>query len=78
MLQQHEGIRRRFETRTLADSRVLVLGVGEIGSAVADRLHPFEVELTRVASRARTDELPALLPTTDVRCLTSWDATSGD
>ena len=75
VLQQRDGIWRRFETRTLADSRVLVLGVGEIGSAVVDRLLPFEVEVTRVASRARTDErgpvhgideLPALLPDADV------------
>lgn len=49
--------------------------MGEIGSAVVDRLLPFEVEVTRVASRARTDErgpvhgideLPALLPDADV------------
>lgn len=75
VLQQHAGVYRRFTTRTLADSRVLVLGVGEIGSAVVDRLVPFEVETTRVASRARTDErgrvhgveeLPELLARTDV------------
>ena len=43
--------------------------------AVVDRLLPFEVDVTRVASRARTDErgpvhgvdeLPALLPGADV------------
>ncbi|WP_082697138.1 MULTISPECIES: NAD(P)-dependent oxidoreductase [Kocuria] len=78
VLQQHDGVWRRFATRSLADSRVLVLGVGEIGSAVVDRLLPFEVEVTRVASRARTDErgpvhgadeLPGLLPDTDVLVL---------
>ena len=32
------------------------MGVGGIGAAIAQRLEPFEVELTRVGSRARTDE----------------------
>ncbi len=59
----------------LADRRVLLVGAGSVGSAVADRLAPFEVHLTRVASRARdddrghvhgVDELPALLPDHDV------------
>jgi len=59
----------------LADRRVVVLGAGRIGSAVAARLRPFEVDLLRVASRARVDEegivhgveeLPQLLPTVDV------------
>ncbi|WP_341393709.1 2-hydroxyacid dehydrogenase [Arthrobacter sp. G119Y2] len=40
----------------LADRRVLLVGVGGIGEAIAQRLEPFEVELTRVGSRARTDE----------------------
>ena len=40
----------------LADRRVLLVGVGGIGTAIAQRLAPFEVELTRVGSRARTDE----------------------
>ncbi|SDQ74567.1 2-hydroxyacid dehydrogenase [Quadrisphaera sp. DSM 44207] len=61
--------------RSLADRRVLVLGAGRIGTAVADRLAPFEVDLVRVASRARTDErgvvhgveeLPQLLPGAEV------------
>ncbi len=61
----------------LADKRVLILGYGSIGRAVAARLTPFEVELTAVASRARggdelvpsvhgVDELPDLLPHADV------------
>ncbi|MFI7482959.1 NAD(P)-dependent oxidoreductase [Kocuria sp. M1R5S2] len=79
VLQQRDGLYRRFWSRSLADSRVLVLGAGEIGTAVADRLRPFEVELTRVASRARTDEqgpvhgvdeLPGLLGRTDVLVVT--------
>jgi phosphoglycerate dehydrogenase-like enzyme len=63
--------------QSLADKRVLVLGYGSIGRAVAARLTPFEVEVTAVASKARAgdelvrsvhgvDELPALLPRHDV------------
>ena len=57
--------------RSLQDRRVMIIGVGEIGSAIADRFDPFEVQLTRVASTARedergkihgVDELPKLLP----------------
>lgn len=40
----------------LADRRVLLLGVGGIGEEIAKRLDAFEVELTRVGSRARSDE----------------------
>ena len=61
----------------LADKRVLILGYGSIGRAVARRLTGFEVTLTAVASRARAgddlvprvhgiDELPELLPHHDV------------
>lgn len=61
----------------LADRRVLLLGYGSIGKAIAARLTPFEVELTAVASRARAgdhlvrsvhavEELPRLLPDHDV------------
>jgi phosphoglycerate dehydrogenase-like enzyme len=60
---------------SLADRRVLLLGYGGVGRAIEARLAPFEVELTRVASRARDDdrgrihgidELPALLPDAEV------------
>ncbi len=62
---------------SLADKRVLVVGYGAIGRAVAARMAPFEVRLTAVASRARAgddlvgpvhgvDELPRLLPEQDV------------
>ncbi|WP_346232670.1 2-hydroxyacid dehydrogenase [Parafrigoribacterium mesophilum] len=63
----------RFEA--LADKRVLVIGQGGVGRAAAMRFRPFEVELVRVASTARTDEhgavhavseLAALLPEVDV------------
>ncbi|GAA1057695.1 dehydrogenase [Agromyces luteolus] len=60
---------------SLADRRVLLVGYGGVGRAIEDRLAGFEVELTRVASRARddergrihgVDELPALLPDAEV------------
>jgi phosphoglycerate dehydrogenase-like enzyme len=66
---------RHSQRPSLADRRVLVVGVGGVGAAVVDRLTPFEVEITRVASRARdderghvhgADELPALLPDAEV------------
>ena len=60
---------------SLADRRVLVLGYGGVGKAIAARLAPFEVEIVPVASRARDedgvhvhgiDELMTLLPTVDI------------
>jgi phosphoglycerate dehydrogenase-like enzyme len=66
------------QTRTsLADRKVLILGYGGIGVAIARRLSGFEVKLTAVASRARggdelvasvhgVDELATLLPEHDV------------
>lgn len=60
---------------SLADRRVLLVGVGGVGSAIAARLRPFEVSLTRVGTHARDDtsghvhgidELPQLLPHHDV------------
>ncbi|MGA6127475.1 MULTISPECIES: 2-hydroxyacid dehydrogenase [unclassified Microbacterium] len=62
-------------TDSLADRRVLLLGYGGVGTAIAARLAPFEVEIVPVASRARDedgvhvhgiDELGDLLPTTDI------------
>lgn len=61
----------------LADKRVLIVGYGAIGHAIARRLTPFEVTITAVASKARTGddlvpsvhgmvELPTLLPEQDV------------
>jgi phosphoglycerate dehydrogenase-like enzyme len=61
----------------LADRRVLVVGYGKVGRAIAARLLPFETTLTAVASQSRDgdelvdavhgiDELPALLPEQDV------------
>jgi len=60
-------------TDELSGKRVLIVGAGSIGSAVARRLEPFEVSLTFVARTARpadgvhgVDELPQLLPSADV------------
>ncbi|MCW2643312.1 MAG: D-isomer specific 2-hydroxyacid dehydrogenase NAD-binding [Dactylosporangium sp.] len=58
-------------TDELAAKRVLIVGAGSIGAAIARRLEPFEVSLTLVARHARdgvhgVDELPRLLPLADV------------
>ena len=59
----------------LADARVLLVGYGSIGHAIAARLSPFECGLTVLASHARDedgihvhgfDELADLLPDADV------------
>ncbi|GAB3598113.1 2-hydroxyacid dehydrogenase [Microbacterium tumbae] len=65
---------------SLADRRVLLVGFGGVGTAIARRLAPFEVELSAVARTARTetvdgvgeiavhgiDELPDLLPDAEI------------
>ncbi len=64
---------------SVADRRVLLVGVGSVGTAVAKRLEPFEVFITRVGTTARADELserfgdvhgidelPELLPNHDI------------
>jgi phosphoglycerate dehydrogenase-like enzyme len=58
-------------TGCLAGKTVLIVGYGSIGEAVEQRLAGFEVEISRVARRARDDvapvsELPVLLPRADV------------
>jgi phosphoglycerate dehydrogenase-like enzyme len=65
---------RRWENPqlpSLADRRVLIIGAGSLGQAVADRLRPFEVEVTLVGRTRRAgvhgvDELPALLVNADI------------
>jgi phosphoglycerate dehydrogenase-like enzyme len=61
--------------QSLADRRVLLVGYGGVGKAIAARLDPFEVTLTRVARTARSDErgeihgidsLADLLPSAEV------------
>jgi phosphoglycerate dehydrogenase-like enzyme len=71
-------------TDELAAKRVLVIGAGSIGDALCRRLESFEVELIRVARRARdgvhaVGELPDLLPGADVVVLLVplTDATRG-
>jgi len=54
----------------LADRRVLIIGFGGVGQAIASRLSGFETEVIPVARNAREGvhsiaELPALLPTVD-------------
>ncbi|MGP3948263.1 2-hydroxyacid dehydrogenase [Streptomyces sp. 7N604] len=73
----------------LADKSVLIVGYGAIGSAIEDRLAPFEcARVARVARSARTTprgpvhplaDLPALLPDADVVILSTplTEATRG-
>ncbi|MEV3858002.1 2-hydroxyacid dehydrogenase [Streptomyces sp. NPDC050095] len=73
---QERGEWRSGFRPALADKNVLIVGYGAIGSAIEDRLVPFEVaRVARVARSARTTErgpvhpltdLPRLLPEADV------------
>ncbi|MEG3629115.1 2-hydroxyacid dehydrogenase [Streptomyces poriticola] len=86
--QQEERWRSAFHP-ALADRSVLIVGYGAIGSAIEDRLTPFEVaRVARVARSARTTargpvhpltDLPGLLPEADVVVLSTplTDATRG-
>ena len=78
------------QRRSLADSRVVVVGYGGIGRALSRRLLASECEVVAVASRERPgddlvghvhgiDELPALLPGADILVLAVplTDATRG-
>lgn len=61
--------------RALADRTVVVVGMGSVGSALAERLRAFECDVVGVASRPRNgvrgvEELAGLLPTADVVVLT--------
>ncbi|MER7978165.1 2-hydroxyacid dehydrogenase [Streptomyces sp. NPDC095817] len=66
---------------SLADKSALIVGYGSIGSAIEDRLAPFELaRVARVARSARTTErgpvrplteLPSLLPESDVVVLST-------
>jgi len=56
---------------SLADSRVLILGAGGVGTALRNRLLPFEAEVVMVGRSARVGvhsvaDLPSLLPDVDV------------
>jgi phosphoglycerate dehydrogenase-like enzyme len=68
----------------LADKTVLLIGYGGIGAALERRLDGFEVEVLRVARRARDgvapmSALPELLPRADVvvLCVPLTDETTG-
>lgn len=76
-LAQREGRWAPTLAPGLADHRVLILGYGHIGAAIARRLAPFEVDLVAVASRPKPgdglvtrihgiDDLPDLLPEADI------------
>ncbi|WP_290054368.1 2-hydroxyacid dehydrogenase [Amycolatopsis solani] len=71
--QQTRGEWVREHTRSLADSRVLLVGHGSIGQAIERQLVAAEAVVTRVASRPRPEqdvhgvaELPELLPGADI------------
>jgi len=66
--QQH-GLWRPERRQSLADRRVLLLGVGGIGHEIARRLEPFEVTVTRVGSSARTDEHGEVHASSDLTAL---------
>lgn len=70
---QDEGRWEHSHTRSLAGSRVLIVGYGSIGSALDTRLRACEAETVRVARRPRPDErvlgvaeLDGLLPSADI------------
>jgi phosphoglycerate dehydrogenase-like enzyme len=59
------------QSAELCGRTVMILGYGAIGAAVETRLTPFDVDLIRVARRARAgvhaaDELSTLLPLADI------------
>lgn len=72
----HIWAHRRVAADTLDGARVLVLGAGSIGTAVADRIRVFGAEPVLVASRAREGvhgpaAVPELLPSCDVVVITA-------
>lgn len=69
--QQEQAQWKPLMPRELAGSKVLIVGYGSIGRAVEERLRPFGVEVTGVASRPRgythgVDALDELLPDADI------------
>ena len=68
---QAAGTWSPIEPGELAGRRVVILGFGSIGSAVADRLRPFGVEIVGVARTARDGvlglaDLDDVLPTAEI------------
>ena len=73
VLAQREGRWEHTHTRSLAGSRVLLVGYGSIGSALDARLRACEATPVRVGRRPRPDEqvfgvaeLDGLLPSADI------------
>ena len=80
VLAQERGEWAPVFAESLADRRVLLVGFGGVGTAIARRLAPFEVSLSAVARTARTehidgvgevvvhaiDDLAAVLPDADI------------
>ncbi len=68
---QREGRWASGWQESLADKTVLIVGYGDIGADIEQRLVPFEVDVLRVARTAREGvhavaDLPDLLPRADV------------
>jgi phosphoglycerate dehydrogenase-like enzyme len=58
--ERHEWAPKWYSS--LADRRVLIVGYGGLGQAIEEKMIPFEVEITRVASSARVQEGPTGRP----------------
>ena len=68
---QAQGSWAGLEVDELAGKRVVIVGFGSIGAAVADRLRPFGVDITGVARSPRDgvlgmDDLDAVLPAASI------------
>ena len=67
----HQVFYPAVQIEVLSGMKVLIVGYGSIGRSIEDRLAPFEVEIVRVARRARVgvepiSRLRELLPSADV------------
>ncbi|MDP9806981.1 phosphoglycerate dehydrogenase-like enzyme [Trueperella bonasi] len=66
---QDEGVWDTFTAPGLADKKVLLIGYGGIGKAIAARLAPFEVDLYRAATTRREDEHGIIYGTEEIKDL---------
>lgn len=64
-VREHGHWRQEVERRSLADSRVAVLGYGSIGRAVAERMLACRAQVVGVATTARDDDLLGRVVTAD-------------